>query len=543
MGNKIQRLNLGSGNDYREGWVNVDVAGDYRVDVIADLSKPFPFAADSVDEILASDIVEHFTKEEGEKFLRECYRVLKVHGKLTIRTHNIYQIFQQFKNDPDVLIHFLYGNTEETGVFGAHKFAHTEKTIRTLLERIGFRVLTIDKETTNFLINAEKKAPKTLPKLRIAVIQQTPDIGGAETYMLSLLNALKHEGHTILLASNLDKFLKLGANFQTYSIPVILDVIGDYKGLIKSILLFPYALYFYISFLRKLKKERVDVILMSGFSEKLLVTALSPFFSIPVVWIEYGRLETIFPRNFYLPKVLYRLVKSIPRKVIVPSKNTMLSLMEDGRVSLSKLTLIPCGVAIPGKKQYIRGEVLPDCENAFIIGNVSRLTKEKGQEFLIHAMPEVIKHIPSAKLLLIGNGPDRSRYSMLIQDLGLEERVIVTGFVSDPYDYYPLMDLFVFPTVWELEGFGVVLPEAMVHHLPIVAARTGPVPEIIDDQKTGILVPPGDSHAIAEAITNFYNNTRKRKELAENGYKKAKEKYTISKVSEKVQAILYEAIL
>jgi len=537
------KLNLGSGNDYREGWVNVDIAGDYKVDVVADLSEQFPFADNSVDEILASDILEHFIKEDGEKFLRECYRILKVDGVLTIRTHNIFQIFQQFRDDPEVLIHFLYGNTEETGTFGAHKYAYTEASIQKLLQKIGFRILSVEKETTNFLLKAEKKAPQVLPKLHIAVIQQTPDIGGAETYMVSLLTVLKDKGHTVTLASNLDKLLMLGASFQTYKLPVVLDIIGNYRGLIKTLLVFPYALYFYSSLLRKLKKQQVDVIVMSGFSEKLLVTVLSPFLSLPVVWIEYGRLETIFKRNFYLPKVLYRIVKGIPKKVIVPSKNTMLSLMQDARVSLAKLILIPCGAVIPGKKKYTREELLPGWEKAFIIGNVSRLTREKGQEFLMKAMPMILKEIPTARLLLVGGGPDKRGYEALVRKLQLENRVLLTGFVADPYDYYPLMDLFIFPSTWELEGFGVVLPEAMLHRLPVIAAKTGPIPEIIEDQKTGVLISPGDEKAIAQAILRLYKNPRQRRALAEAGYRKAKGYYTIARVSETVQDIFYDAIL
>src|SRR5438876_108719 len=137
---------------------------------------------------------------------------------------------------------------------------------------------------------------------------QSPDMGGAETYMLSLVKYFLKEDVKIFLASNKEKFLERAKEYpiNTSEIPFILDIMGNYRGLIKSILLFPSALFFYIKLLKRYKDNHVDVILMSGFTEKLFVTYLSVFFQIPVVWIEYGRLETIFRRNFSLPKIAYQ---------------------------------------------------------------------------------------------------------------------------------------------------------------------------------------------------------------------------------------------
>jgi len=429
---KKVKLNLGSGKDYIEDFINVDIVQGYKVDVVADLTKTFPFADNSVDEINASDILEHFIKEDGENFLEECFRVLKKDGLITIRTHNIFQIIKQFSADPQVMIHFLYGNTQETEVFGAHKFAYTQNSLKTILVRLGFKIVTFQNEQTNFLVVA-KKVRVDLPKLTIAVIQQTPDVGGAETYMCSLVSEFYKAGHRIILTSNNNKFIKLfkQVKIKTYKIPIILDVIGNYRGLIKSILNLPIACYFYIKLLLTLKKQKTDIILMSGFSEKMLVSFISIFIRIPVVWIEYGPLTTIFRRNFYLPKILYRLVNKIPKSVIVPSNNTLQSMIRDARVSLAKLALIPCGVKIPQTTKPSDRKSFPKLKNKFVIGNVSRLTREKGQQYILQSMPEILKYIPNAHLILIGDGPDKAHYTRLIKELGVEEYVWITGFVQD----------------------------------------------------------------------------------------------------------------
>jgi glycosyltransferase involved in cell wall biosynthesis len=537
----MKRVNLGSGEDYKVGWINVDIVPGYHTDVVADLSTPFPFKDNSIDEMLASDILEHFTKEDGITFLNECHRVLKRGGILTIRTHNVYQIFDQFKDDPEVLLNFLYGNTSETGVFGAHKYGYTETLLRRKLSLLGFHIESIAKEETNFFVVTKKKDIPS-KKLSIGIIQQTPDMGVAYTYMLALADSFRGEGNEILFATNLLALITetKKRNIATTRLPFILDVMGNWKGLVKAIALFPRAVFFYSNLLKSWKRRGVDVILMSGFSEKMLVTWLSKFFKIPVVWIEYAPLDVIFKRNFQLPKVLYRLLKSIPKFVVVPTNYTVRALMRQGRVSQAKLIEIPCGVPMTEKKTTIS---MPELKGKYVIGNVSRLTREKGQDVLIKALPAVLKNIPNAHLLLIGNGPDRSYFESIVSELHLQDHVTFAGYVPEVSPYYDRMDVFVFPTVWELEGFGLVSVEAMLHHVPVIASDLGPVPEIIDDNITGLLVPPHEEKKIAEMILKIHADKKLRELLVKQAFEKAKHTYTIDVVSRRLHDVLYEATL
>lgn len=390
-----------------------------------------------------------------------------------------------------------------------------------------------------------KQMVSNTDKLTIAAIMQSPDIGGAEMYMLSLMEYFVKDKNNVMVGSNKSKFLTRAKehHVETFELPFILDIMGDWKGLIKSILLLPYALFFYSKKLLYLRQKKVDVILMSGFTEKLFVSFLASVLHIPVVWIEYGRLETVFKRNFYLPKVLYRLIKDIPQSVIVPSNNTKQSLITDARVSLAKLKLIPCGITIHKKISNAKKKVLPDWEGNIIIGSVSRLTREKGQQFLIKAVPEIVKKEPKARFIIIGDGPDKDYFNNLIKELHIEDTVKILGFVNNVPEYYSAMDIFVFPTIWELEGFGLVTPEAMSYDLPVVASALGPVPEIIDNNVNGLLVPPEDEHAIARAVITLIQDQEKRREFGKNGRKKVEEYYDIEKVSKKILEVLQEATL
>src|SRR5581483_694732 len=183
--------------------------------------------------------------------------------------------------------------------------------------------------------------------MNIAIIQQSPDIGGAETYMYDLVSELLKGGNNVYLFTNKGKFYTLMKTLpvEITHMPKILDISGNLRGLVKSIVYLPFLFFMYYRVIRMYKKK-ADVLLLTGFSEKLLSTFVTLFLRVPVVWIEYGPLKTIFKRNFGIPFFLYSLLKNIPRKIIVPSKSTLHSLINDAHVAKAKLVLIPCGTRI-----------------------------------------------------------------------------------------------------------------------------------------------------------------------------------------------------
>lgn len=369
-----------------------------------------------------------------------------------------------------------------------------------------------------------------MDKNTIAVIQQTPDVGGAETYMYSLMKEWNKIAN-VTLSTNNQKFKNLAkeSNIEVYDIPVILDIIGNWKGLVKAIVYLPYAIVFYWSLLSKLKRAKTDCIVMSGFSEKMLVTFLSTFFHIPVVWIEYAPLDTIFTRNFSLPKFLYLSLYKQAKIVIVPTTYTKNALVKSG-INTSSLKIIPCGIEMP-EKQY---EKIKEFKNSFVVGNVSRLTREKGQQYLILAAKKIKEAIPSAIILLIGQGPDKKYFEELMRKEGVSSFVKILGFVENLDEYYDSMDIFVFPTVWDLEGFGLVSIEAMSHKLPVIAADNGPVSSIVKDKRTGILIPKENARAIADTVIKLYSNKTLREKLTKTGFSDVLHNYTIQTVAQRI---------
>lgn len=136
--NKI-RLHLACGEEYMDGWVNVDLYADAKVDARFDVSK-IPYLDNSVDEIKAFHIIEHFDWFKGQETLKEWFRVLKPGGRLYIETPDFLASCRDFVNGNDEYRFHLYGHFFSTPWIPGqqHLFLFTEGQLRTQLGWVGF---------------------------------------------------------------------------------------------------------------------------------------------------------------------------------------------------------------------------------------------------------------------------------------------------------------------------------------------------------------------------------------------------------------------
>ena len=526
---KALHLNLGSGTDYIPGWVNVDIEQQYNPDVLADITQPLPFPDTSASEIKAFDILEHVIKQDAPAFLRECNRVLLAGGTIHIRVPNMFAIIEAYRDDPDVMAHFLYGDTSETGIYGAHKAGYTEKSLKTLLTLCGFENINISLEQTNYIVTAVKSSSIFKEKMTIGIIQQSPDFGGAEAYMCNLVEEWSKMGHKVHVATNPGDFeksiKKTAKTVHTYNSTI--DIIGDWKGFVKTCIALPFSYGIYSRILFDFRKKNVDIVVMSEFSERVTIAPLVWLFGLPLVWIEYGRPKDTFKRMFPWSKLAFRLVKDIPRRIITPTQYTQKSLMTDGRVSLACIDIIPCGTSIP-----VHRLSEPKQSKPFIIGCVSRLTREKGQEHLIRAVAKLVKERKNIELWLVGKGPDEKYFKELVDALGIQKYIHFTGFMKDIDDVYKHFDCVVFPSTWALEGFGLVLIEAMARGVPVVASQVGPVSEVIGD--AGLGFEPGNVSQLYCALLRLMEDPSLGASLAKKGRTRATRLYNLHTISKRM---------
>jgi phosphatidylinositol alpha-1,6-mannosyltransferase len=159
--------------------------------------------------------------------------------------------------------------------------------------------------------------------------------------------------------------------------------------------------------------------------------------------------------------------------------------------------------------------------------------ERKGHATVIRALPDVLRVIPEAHYLIVGTGPVKEELEKLIIALGLEANVTFTGYVSDIEldSLFQLCELFVMvsreiPEKGDIEGFGIVYLEANLFRRPVIAARTGGVPDAVLHEETGLLVEPNDPRETASAIIHLLKNPGLAQELGDRGHDRVLQEFS-----------------
>ena len=177
--------------------------------------------------------------------------------------------------------------------------------------------------------------------------------------------------------------------------------------------------------------------------------------------------------------------------------------------------------------------------HAPVVGNVAALVAHKGQRYLIEAAHLVVKQIPDARFLILGEGELREHLEHLVKEHALEKHVLLPGFRTDVIGCIKGFDLFVMSSV--TEGLGTSLLDAMACERPIVATRAGGIPEIVEDTVSGLLVPPRDHHALADAIVVALKDDALRARMAAAGAARVRERFTVDRMVAETAAV-YETL-
>ncbi|MFH1218525.1 MAG: glycosyltransferase family 4 protein [Candidatus Peregrinibacteria bacterium] len=185
--------------------------------------------------------------------------------------------------------------------------------------------------------------------------------------------------------------------------------------------------------------------------------------------------------------------------------------------------------------EKIKTETFQANEDTLIIISIAELHERKGLKFLISAMPEIIKSYPNTKLVIVGEGPDRKNLEKLIRKLKMEDHIILLGRKKEIPHLLKASNIFVLPS--KREAFGLVNLEAMLTPLAVVATKVGGIPDIISHQKTGLLVRPQDTPALARTLKQLIASPVKRKKMAKAGKSRALKLFSAKKM-----ALAYEKI-
>lgn len=225
-------------------------------------------------------------------------------------------------------------------------------------------------------------------------------------------------------------------------------------------------------------------------------------------------------------------------KLLPLTRSEALFLMKRFRISGDRIEVIPNFIT---PEDYVftdrskARQMLEIHQDEFAVLTVCRLVPEKGVQTLIRAAAMLRARIPRLKVIVVGEGPYRSTLEGMASELGLDGVVRFAGFVhnKDIGLYYSAADCFVLASFEE--SFGIVLLEAMLYGLPVIASRTWGAQEIVDDTGAGILFSPGDELSLSRAIESVYTDVNGARRMGELGKRLVIERFAEDKIFKRLE--------
>jgi glycosyltransferase involved in cell wall biosynthesis len=195
--------------------------------------------------------------------------------------------------------------------------------------------------------------------------------------------------------------------------------------------------------------------------------------------------------------------------------NGVRDVLIDGGIPADKIRLVPSGIDLDkfarvGDNDYVKDE-FGIADDTPVVGNVAALAPHKSQIDFVRAARTVADRYPAARFLIVGEGKLRPKLASQVHELGLAGRVVLTGFREDPLEIMSTFTCFVLSSY--LEGLGTSVMDAQAMGIPVVATRTGGVPDIVEDGVSGLLVPPRDPAALAAAIIRMLGDAELRQDV------------------------------
>lgn len=374
--------------------------------------------------------------------------------------------------------------------------------------------------------------------MRILHLIYTTGVSGAEKHLLDLLPDLKkHDINCELLCICLKKNI---ISLQEYCFQM------NEKG-VKATLL---PITTKISFLntariicRYLKSNNIRIVHSHLFSADLIAVLIKKLYfkNLIILSTKHGYEEKYLVRyGLGNKKIRYNLYYFISWLVIKNVNHNLaisraISEMYDYlKLGKSKMHFIHHGINIqPNNENRVQ---LPGEPKIIIIG---RLSKMKGHEYLIKALPGILKKFPQLKLIILGIGPLKDELIKLAESINVLQHIEFVGFVS-PNSYIFQCQVMILPSLFE--PFGLVYIESFASKIPVIAFDTQAANEIIEHNVTGILVERENIHILANKIIYLLESPEERNRIVENAYIKFKAYFNVERMG-KETAEWYHSVL
>jgi glycosyltransferase involved in cell wall biosynthesis len=244
-----------------------------------------------------------------------------------------------------------------------------------------------------------------------------------------------------------------------------------------------------------------------------------------------------FPLRGLLSRAKYRRAR-----LVIAASRAIAGVLEASGLHCDRIRVVHEGVPDrppqPGGREALAElGIPPECQ---VVGNVAAMTDHKDHATLLEAAAQVVEALPETRFLLLGEGELRPHLEEKARVLGLGQRCVFGGFRGDLDRLIPSFTLFCLSS--HMEGLGTSLLDAMAFGRPVVATRAGGIPEAVEDGVTGLLVPPRDPGALAEALVCLLSDGPRRDAVGLAGRRRFEEHFTVQRMVDRTLAA-YEELL
>ncbi|HMP06045.1 MAG TPA: glycosyltransferase [Lacipirellulaceae bacterium] len=274
-----------------------------------------------------------------------------------------------------------------------------------------------------------------------------------------------------------------------------------------------------------LKSHRIEVLCTNGYKPDLIGYAAARRAGVPVVAIAHG--WTGATRKVRLNEMVDRWILRRFDCVVSVSEAQAAKV---ARAGVSRTRMMTILNAVPpascGRSPARRAELesLFPQSPRLIVAAAGRLSPEKGFDVFVDMAGRIAGDMTDVGFAIFGEGPLRDQLAADIRTRGLQDRVVLAGFRSDLCELLPQLDVLVLSS--RTEGLPVVLLEAMAADVPVVATSVGGVPEVIEDGRCGLLVPPDDPNALTHAVGQLAADAAMRQQLGRAGAQRVAERFS-----------------
>jgi len=351
--------------------------------------------------------------------------------------------------------------------------------------------------------------------------------GGQEIRVLQETRLLLERGHRVSLVCQADSPLEERArsisNSRFHLIPISM----------KSAL----SLWVFLTLYRYVSKNNLDVIHTHSSVDSWLGGVVGKLSGVPVIRTRHVSL----PVNDFFPNHL--LYSYIPQRILT-SGNMISDIVKQVRhVGSTKVVSIPAGVdlskfdsGISGEK--IRKELKVD-SNQILIGKIGVVRGWKGHNYFLEAIPLILKKIPYAKFVIVGDGPGFKEIKSKVNLAGIDNKVDLLGHREDVPEIMAALDVQVLAS-FAGEGTPQVIPQAFAMKTPVVATKIASIPDLLGQGERGILIEPENALSLAEGVLKLIRNPDIAKRLVENAYSFCLKELTVDKMMDSTIAIYEE---